>query len=225
MPTQQRPMLCSGLKKSQQGLFMGTYCYYRLGIIDKEQNPVTGEAKHALIQALLNDPDVDKFEVESALTPEGDCAGESKWYDSDKHMQDFCKKHPDYSFILGMELCVPESEEEEGEIFTLFNAQRSGTLRGEPDFMHEPKLFSSVEALEENLSKDERENEIVFSLSSRFSSDIKLWQEKLKQTAFKDRTQKSFSFSSFGSGCELAITVKTAETDEFWSEAKRVLIY
>lgn len=204
---------------------MGTYSYFRLGIVDMEQNPVKGEAKRALIQALFDDPDVDKFEIESALSLDGNCAGESKWYDSDQHMRDFCKKHPDYTFILGMKLCVPECEEEEGEEFILFNAERTGTLRGEPEFMHEPELFSSVEALEENITRDEREDEIVFSLSSKFSSDIKLWQEKLKQTPFKDRTQKSFSFSSFGSGCELAITVKNSETDEFWSEAKRVLIY
>ena len=204
---------------------MGTYCYYRLGIINKHHGVLIGEKKREMIQKLFDDPDVDKFEAEWSLTPDGDSADESKWPHYEEELTKFCKKHPDYFFILGMELCEPECEEEEGEIYILFSTAQCGTLRDTPVFMRKGKLFKDVVELENAMLKDNHSNTIEFHLHSNSVCDIELWKYKMEQTQFKEHLKESFSFSSStGRDFKLAITIKSSETDEFWSEAKRVLI-
>ncbi len=204
---------------------MGTYSYFRLGIVDMEQNPVTGETKRALIQALFDDPDVDKFEAECAITLDGDCAGEGKWYNSNEELEKFCKKHPDYIFILGMELCAFETRDDEGEEFYLCNAKNCRWLEQEPAFMHVPRLFRRLAELQSSMSAlDVGGSDVTFSIKCKTEEAAKFYKELLVTSNIKGAIDWNWIIGGFQIGYNVTIKVAREDINEFWSEAERVLV-
>lgn len=115
---------------------MGYYNYFRLGTVDTTDfTIIRGERKHALIQALYDDQDMNPHgEVQLALDLDGNRNDESKWYDAIQQISKLSKNHPLILFILGQQACAPESPEEANEVFT---GIRNGIVfsTSEPKFM------------------------------------------------------------------------------------------
>lgn len=205
---------------------MGYYCYFRLEIIDKNNNAIIkGEQKHAIVREIYADTEMDPHGFsQDAINLDGESHNEAKWYDFHSHMTKISKNHPNLVFILGMEACAPDSEEEEGEAFFAF---QNGDARNiyEPSFMQKASLFSSLDEVKEaalvmNLGEY---TDIVFKLPHEKTLD--LIYDQLKASSFAEQTDKTLTIMSFGgSGSSVTVRIQPEQEQDFWQEAERVLV-
>lgn len=203
---------------------MGTYSYFRLEIMDKN-TVLKGEAKHHIIEDIYADNDIDPHGfARDAIDLDGQCNGEAKWYDAQTHVAKVSKNHPELIFILGQELCCPESEDEEGE---WFYAIHNGDARSihEPSFMKKITLFNSREELQDAAMVMETNDYTDIVFKSKEDQKLDLIFEKLKNSSFKEHTEKTFTLMSFGgSGSSVTVRIRPEQIDAFWTEAENVLI-
>ena len=205
---------------------MGYYCYFRLEVIDKNNDAIIkGEHKHAIVREIYADTEMDPHGFsKDAINLDGECNGEAKWYDFQSHMTKISKNHPNLVFILGMEACAPGSKEEEGESFYAF---QNGDVRNiyEPSFMQSASLFSSLDEVKEaalvmNLGEY---TDIVFKLSNEKTLD--LIYDQLKTSSFAEQTDKTLTIMSFGgSGSSVTVRIEPDQEHKFWQEAEQVLV-
>lgn len=202
---------------------MGYYCYFRLEIIDKNNNAIIkGEKKHQIIQEIHADEEMDPHGFsKDALNLDGECNGEAKWYDFHSHMTKISKNHPELIFILGQESCYDDGEDED------FYAFQNGDVRNiyEPSFMQAASLFSSLDEVKEAalvMSLGEY-TDIVFKLSHEKTLD--LIYDQLKTSSFAEQTDKTLTIMSFGgSGSSVTVRIQPEQEQAFWEEAERVLV-
>lgn len=203
---------------------MGTYSYFRLEIMDRKAKEVLkNENKHKIMQSLFDDADLSQDSyIQMALAIDGSTNDEAKWYDYQQDLEVFSKKHPHLTFILGIKLCCPESDDFDGEYFisvrngfTQHDIKEPEFMKAEPIFKDEAALRNAIKISEVDdetvsfqffLNDDNQANDIVDQL---FSTSL---AEYIESIIYKDGY---YTFS---------ITLDPTRHDEFWSEVKRTLI-
>ncbi len=207
---------------------MGIYSYHRLAILDNQNNTVIkGSALEEILQNLFNDYD----EADRALTLDGSCNDEAKWYDASNNLKNFSKKYPEHTFILGVSLCAPESEDEEGEYFEAFRNGSVTSIR-EPSFMKAATEFSYYKNLDElkeimNIFPDvDQENITHFLFFIPIDEEVHAKEifKRLASTSLKDDLHLSIRSGVGKPNFVIHLQLANDRTDEFWEIVEYTLV-